>query len=38
MEKLIDMTLEKSLKYDTPMPEGVKETALAVLAKARKVN
>jgi hypothetical protein len=38
LEKLIDMTLEKSVKYDTPMPEGVKETALTVLRKERKVN
>jgi hypothetical protein len=38
LEKLIDMTLEKSVKYDTPMPEGVKETALAVMRKERKVN
>lgn len=38
MEKLIEMTLEKSVKYDTPMPEGVKETALTVLRKERKVN
>jgi hypothetical protein len=33
LEKILDMTLEKSVKYNTPMPDGVRETALTVLRK-----
>jgi hypothetical protein len=33
MEQFIDMTLEKSMKYNTPLPEGLKETTLAVVRK-----
>lgn len=36
LEKILDMTLEKSVKYDTPMPDGIRETALTVLSKSKK--
>lgn len=35
MEQFIDMTLEKSMKYNTPLPDGLKETTLAVVRKDR---